>query len=128
MNDNIQKRNIATVMSYYDCVQHSDSGGMAEFLAPELNYRVYSNSPYAGRYNRQQFIDVLPGFFGRQAGPLRFDIQEITAEEDRVCVFTRGTMPLRDGGKQDNMYHYLFRLRDSKIVEVKEVYAPYSDG
>jgi uncharacterized protein len=123
MRGTLEDTNIATVMSYYGRLQASDGEGMADFLAPDLSYWVYSASPYAGHYDRTAFLDVLPGFFEKQAAPISFTFEAVTAQDDRVCVFARGTMPLKSGGRYDNVYHFLFRLRDHKIIEIKEVYA-----
>jgi uncharacterized protein len=47
--------------------------------------------------------------------PLRF-----IADEDHVAVEARGDMVTRTGVKYDNEYCLVFRLRDSKIVEMRE--------
>jgi ketosteroid isomerase-like protein len=120
----LTRRNVEIVMAYYRRLQASDAVGMAGFLADDLAYWVHSASPYAGYYDRAAFLGVLPGFFEKQAAPLTFDFKAVTAQEDRVCVYAWGKMPLKDGGCYDNIYHYLFRLRGEKIVEVTEVCAP----
>ena len=45
---------------------------------------------------------------------------DITAEDDRVAVEveTKGTLP--DGRVYTNVYHYLMKFRDGKIIRVKE--------
>jgi uncharacterized protein len=124
MSDTVARQNVETVMTYYQKLQLSDGDGMAAFLADDLSYWVYSSSPYAGHYDRTTFLAVLPGFFAKQAKPIKFTFKAVTAQDDRVCVFAFGEMPLKDGGNYDNVFHFLFRLRDGKIVEITEVYAP----
>ena len=128
MSFSIEQRNIDSVMAYYECLQRSDGTGMAAFLADDLEYQVHSSSSYAGGYNRQTFLDVLPGFFGRQASPLKFEFKAVTAQDDRVCIYAWGGMPLKDGGYYGNVYHYLFRMRDDKITSITEVCAPLPPG
>jgi uncharacterized protein len=128
MSLSVERRNTNTVMAYYECLQRSDSSGMAGFLADDLEYQVHSSSSYAGGYDRQGFLDVLPGFFESQVSPLKFDIKAITAQDDRVCVYAWGGMPLKAGGYYGNIYHYLFRLRDDKITAITEVCAPLPAG
>jgi ketosteroid isomerase-like protein len=40
--------------------------------------------------------------------------------DDRVSVVADGTMPLKSGGSYDQTYHWLFKFRDDKIVEILE--------
>jgi len=124
MDENIEAANTSLVMAYYDRLQNSDAEGMAAFLADDLDYWVYSPSPYSGHYSREKFLEILPGFFEMQASPLTFDFKAITSQNDRVCVYAWGGMPLKDGGYYGNIYHYLFRVLDGKIAEVVEVCAP----
>jgi uncharacterized protein len=119
----LEEQNSATVMAYFDRLQQSDGEGMAAYLAPELSYWVCPGSKYSGTYDRNAFLGVLPGFFEKQAAPLRFQFEEITAQQDRVCVLAWGKMPLKSGERYDNVYHYMFRLRGGKIVQVKEFFA-----
>jgi ketosteroid isomerase-like protein len=58
--------------------------------------------------------------FGAQAGPTKLTYREITAQDDRVSVVADGKMPLKTGGSYDQTYHWLFKLRDDKIVEILE--------
>ena len=47
-------------------------------------------------------------------------IDHITAEGDRVSVEARGHAKTIDDKDYDNAYHFLFFLRDGKIVEIHE--------
>jgi len=44
----------------------------------------------------------------------------LTAEEDRVAVEVEGKCALPNGDRYDNTYHFLLRLRDGRICEVRE--------
>jgi ketosteroid isomerase-like protein len=127
MPESIEAQNVATILDYSACLQRSGGDGIADCHAPQLGYRVHSTSPYAGRYGRSRFLAVLPAFFERQPARLRYEVQEITAPADRVCVFARGTMPLNSGVRYDNLYHSPLRLLDSKIVEIEDIYTPCSE-
>jgi ketosteroid isomerase-like protein len=44
----------------------------------------------------------------------------LTAEGDRVAVEAEGKCALPNGKRYDNTYHFLLRIRDGRIVEVRE--------
>lgn len=75
--------------------------------------------PYAGERNKTEFCKYLasPSIFvgGAKMTPL-----VLTAEDDRVSMTAESTGTTPDGRTYTNVYHYLFRFRDGKIVEVRE--------
>jgi ketosteroid isomerase-like protein len=44
----------------------------------------------------------------------------VTAEGDRVAVEAEGKCALPNGKRYDNTYHFLLRIRDGRIFEVRE--------
>jgi ketosteroid isomerase-like protein len=69
--------------------------------------------------------------------PVVQTLQLLTAEEDRVSVLTEGHAVSRSGAPYDNLYHFLFQLRDGLITRVweyndthlgHEVFARKADG
>jgi hypothetical protein len=52
---------------------------------------------------------------GRRTIPIR-----VLADEDWVVVEAVGEMTTREGVRYDNQYCLLYRLRDGKIVEIRE--------
>jgi hypothetical protein len=52
---------------------------------------------------------------GRRTIPIR-----VLADEDWVMVEAVGDMTTREGTRYDNQYCLLYRLRDGKIVEIRE--------
>jgi len=56
----------------------------------------------------------------QMASPVSMSVNHITAEGDRVAVETSGHAKLVDGQEYNNVYHFLFFLRDGKITEIHE--------
>jgi ketosteroid isomerase-like protein len=54
------------------------------------------------------------------ASPLVMIVQTLTAEENRVAVEVESRVTLKNGVFYNNKYHFLFRLEDGKIREVRE--------
>jgi len=53
-------------------------------------------------------------------GPVRQEVDHVTAEDDRVAVMSRGFAVTRAGARYDNLYHFLFRLENGLIDTVWE--------
>lgn len=56
------------------------------------------------------------------AEPIRFTIDALTAEDDRVVAEARSTATLINGKPYANTYVFAFRIRDGKIAHVAEHY------
>lgn len=75
--------------------------------------------PYAGERNKAEFCKYLasPSIF---VGGSRMTPLVLTGEADRVSMTAEAVGITPDGREYTNVYHYLFRFRDGKIVEVRE--------
>jgi uncharacterized protein len=56
----------------------------------------------------------------RMVDGLRFDLGAVTAEADRVSVQAESHARLHDGTEYNNLYHFLFVIRDGRISKVWE--------
>jgi ketosteroid isomerase-like protein len=95
----------------------------AELLHDDLVYGTAGKKhlfPYAGERNKVEFVAYLatPSLF--TGGGSRMTPLVLTAEDDRVAMTAEAVGELADGRIYTNVYHYLFRFRDGKIVEVRE--------
>jgi len=107
-------------MDYLGALQASDGGRMARLLSEDLRYWVSPGSSFSGDHDKTSLLALLPAIFGVQAGPEKLIYRHVTAQEDRVSLVADGSMSLKDGGSYEQTYHWLFRFRDDKIVEILE--------
>jgi uncharacterized protein len=112
--------NVQLLKEYLGALQASDGEKMASLLASDLRYWVSPGSAFSGTHDKASILALLPAIFDAQAGPTKLTYREITAQDDRVSVVADGTMPLKAGGSYDQTYHWLFKFRDDKIVEILE--------
>lgn len=91
-------------------------------LHPDATYWVIGDPrlfAYGGEQTREQIVTYMstPSIF---VDGVEYTIGDVTAQDDRVAVeaTTRGTLP--DGRVYTNVYHYLMKFRDGKIIRVKE--------
>jgi uncharacterized protein len=115
-----ESRNVELLKEYLSALQASDGEQMASMLHPDLQYWVSPGSAFSGNHDKPSLLALLPAIFDAQSGPTVLTYREITAQDDRVSVVADGTMPLKSGGSYDQTYHWLFKFRDDKIVEILE--------
>jgi uncharacterized protein len=115
-----ESHNVQLLREYHAALQASDAEKMASMLAPDLQYWISPGSDFSGIHTKESVLALLPAIFDAQAGPSVLTYRYITAQDDRVAVVADSTMPLKAGGSYDQTYHWLFRFRDDKIVEILE--------
>src|SRR5471032_750644 len=115
-----ESRNVQLLKEYLGALQAGDGEKMAGMLHPDLLYWVSPGSAFSGNHDKASLLSLLPAIFDAQAGPTKLTFREITAQDDRVSIVADGTMPLKSGGSYDQTYHWLFKFRDDKIVEILE--------
>jgi hypothetical protein len=115
-----ESHNVQLLKEYLGALQASDGEKMASMLHPDLQYWVSPGSAFSGTHDKTSLLSLLPAIFDAQAGPTVLTFREITAQDDRVSLVADGTMPLKSGGNYDQTYHWLFKFRDEKVVEVLE--------
>ncbi len=114
--------NVAVLKRYLDALHHGDKDTMASMPAEDARYWILPGTTFSGTYDKPTFLTLVDKLVEAQAAPLDLQIDEITAQGDRVAIVVRGHMPLKAGGSYDNTYHWLFTFRDGLIVDVKEFF------
>lgn len=74
----------------------------------------------AGRSPKAKYqggVKVLQSLF--QDG-LRYSVDSLTAEDDRVAAEVQGRGKLKNGVDYHNIYVFMFRIRDGRIASVAE--------
>lgn len=80
--------------------------------------------PFAGLKTKAEMESVLGGLFALFEGGLKMELQGMVGEGDLVAAQARSQGVTKTGKSYENEYHLLFRLRDGKIVEVREYTDP----
>jgi ketosteroid isomerase-like protein len=95
-------------------------GDVLDFLAEDATWWVPGHWQLGGTYRKDELGPVFEIALALMEVKPRFTIHAMTAEDDRVAVDCEGEGRFRDGTPYLNTYHFLFRLRDGRIVAVKE--------
>lgn len=75
----------------------------------------------SGTKNKQEFGEMLAGLSTlTKSGAIGLTPKAWTAEGDRVAVETESYSELSNGRVYNNLYHFVFEVRDGKIQSIKE--------
>ncbi|UXA19066.1 nuclear transport factor 2 family protein [Mycobacterium sp. SMC-4] len=88
-------------------------------LAEDVQWTVARAATPRTYTSRQEFLDVAAGpIVDRLTGPIRAEVHEIIADQDRVVARWRGTATARDGQPYVNEYNWVMALADDQITRV----------
>jgi ketosteroid isomerase-like protein len=112
------------VRRYFDAVNRGDMATIAELLDDSASFWVPPSLPdgveFRGKAMVLKLFTESVGLYDADAG-LSVEIKTLTGDEDRVAaeLVIRGKSAA-DGGDYENWYHFLFRIENGRILEIRE--------
>ncbi len=110
------------VREYFAAVAAGDPE-VARFLDDDVTWWVPPGSPMGGTYRGKAAVLELMGA-GRDvydpATPFVIELESLLAEDDRVAAEVVLNARTAAGETYRNHYHFAFRVRDGRLVEVRE--------
>lgn len=94
--------------------------GQFDLLADDALIWVAGSTAVSGRYTKAQLRASFAKFKELTAEPFIVTPSTLVAESDRVAVEATSKVKMRDGRTFSCSYHYSFRLRGHRIVEMHE--------
>lgn len=117
------QENKAVVEKLMACLSSSDIEGALDTLASDGRWWIGGKAelfPLAGRKTKEEMRALLNDLIGPMPNGLKMTIKSMIAEGDRVAAEVESYGEAGNGRLYNNEYHFLFNLRDGKIVEAKE--------
>jgi len=112
--------NKAVVRTFIAALGSGDADTLAKVMDPDIQAVCTGNHVLSGT---RGFAEVCgaAGMLGMMTkNGIEFTILNLTAEDDRVACEVAGTSVLATGQEYNNQYHFLFFLRDGKVVRMME--------
>tara|TARA_B110000483_G_C17789964_1_gene387105 strand:- start:118 stop:516 length:399 start_codon:yes stop_codon:yes gene_type:complete len=78
------------------------------------------NNAIGGTRTKKEVLSFAQNILSAFPSGITFNITGITAEEERVAVEISGKAIHNSGEYYNNKYHFLLRIKDGKILELKE--------
>ena len=111
-------------------LSHFEKGGandLLEMMGDDATWWV-NGKPHlfalAGLKTKAEMRSVLDELFAFFNGGLQMEVRSLIGEGDIVAVEACSHGVTKHGKRYENEYHILFRLRDGKIVDVREYTDP----
>lgn len=101
----------------------NDVAGALGCLADDATWWIAGKPgavPSAGTYSKRKVSRLVEDMFARLKDGMRMTVKGAIAEGDRVAIEVESRGELRNGRVYNNQYHFLLRIRDGKIAEVRE--------
>lgn len=114
------EQNKAIVTTFVEALGRGDAQAVKNLCAPDIQALCTGTSVLSGTRGLAEIVAAtgMLGQFTRNG--IRFEILQITAEDDRVACEMKGHSELVNGMRYDNEYHMLFTLRDGQVHRMKE--------
>lgn len=107
------------VLAYFEQRSAGDPHAF-DNLADSATWMVMAKGPMGGTKTKAELVQILAGVTARFEAPVTFKVNGVTAEGERVAVEAQGYAKLKNGKTYENLYHFLFVIKDGKIQVGKE--------
>jgi hypothetical protein len=120
MTDSADNRRI--IAEAFDGLARADPTAFVGSMADDIVWIIEGQSRLSRRFEGKAAVEnqLVPALFANFATPYRNIPEEIIADADRVVVLARGEVKTVRGEDYDNSYCFVLRMRDGKIVELRE--------
>lgn len=112
--------NKAIVRQFFEAMSAGDVSRLLGFYADDMVLQTMGRTLISGRFSKDEVATAAHRIYDVFPDGIRFTILAMTAEEDRVAVEATSSGAHISGRTYANHYHFLIRLRDGRIVEMKE--------
>lgn len=116
--------NKQVIRAFYETAAQGDMDACFAFLADDIIWTNIGSTKFSGTFVGKQTLveQLLAPLFGQLKAGISTSIENLVAEGDIVVAQTAGTAETKDGKPYNNSYCQVFKIRDGKIVEVKEYF------
>ena len=118
----LEENNKKVVTEFMEVFSSGDVNGILDSLTDDATWWVAGTIPgISGTKDKAGFKDMVSGIAeSTTSGAIRLTPLAFTAEGERVAVETESYSELKNGRVYNNLYHFVFTVRDGKISSVKE--------
>ena len=119
MSDIAHNKKIAA--SFLEAIENGDIGAVDRLLADDGDFWVIGQHAIAGNKTKREFLPLVQNMIDIM-GNMKFHVEHVVAEGDKVAVAARGEMCTKTGVPYNNTYHFLLCVRDGKIQSSREYF------
>ena len=114
------EENKSIALAFVDAISRGDSQAIQDAYAEDGTCWTLGTMPISGRFGKAEVAQAASSVLDVFPDGLAFTVHQMTAEGDRVAIEAESHGQHISGKKYNNVYHFLMRVRDGKIIEWKE--------
>ncbi|CAI10721.1 conserved hypothetical protein (plasmid) [Aromatoleum aromaticum EbN1] len=122
MNDLEANKNVVTRL--FTAFGNADIAQIVDLLHDEATWWVSGSLSISGTYTKAEMEKLLVGMHDLVDGAIKLTPQGFTAEGNRVAAEAESMANTKSGRVYNNLYHFLFEIKDGKVFRVKEYMDP----
>ena len=108
------------VERFFEAMNTGDVATMIDSYCDDGYLWTKGHTLISGRYSKEQVQAAAGAIYEAFPEGIAFDILHLTAEGDRVAVEATSSGMHVSGRLYENEYHFLFQLRDGKVLSLRE--------
>jgi ketosteroid isomerase-like protein len=116
----VEEQNKNAVTIFFDALNRGDIPALLDTYADDGYCLTMGRTLISGKFSKEQVRAAAGAIFEVFPKGIRFAVKAMTAEGERVAVEAESEGMHVSGKLYSNDYHFLFRFRDTKIIEYKE--------
>jgi ketosteroid isomerase-like protein len=116
------EENKELVRQAFDALAQADGKPFLDLMAEDFSWIIEGQSKWSRRYEGKDAVrhELFRPLFQNFATPYRNRAEEIIADGDRIVVLCQGEVKTIRGENYNNDYCYVIRMRDGKMIELRE--------
>ena len=118
----VEQSNQALVTEFMEVFSEGDVEKILSYMTDDATWWVAGTMEgISGTKDKQAFGEMLAGISATtKTGAIRLTPLEFTCQGDRVAVETESYSELTNGRVYNNLYHFVFGIKDGKVQRVRE--------
>jgi ketosteroid isomerase-like protein len=116
------EKNKAVAKRFFELLSAGDADGLMAMYSDTFSCWTAGSLPFSGTHPRDEVKAMIQGVAGVFPSGWCFTVRTLTAEDDRVAAEAECRGLHVSGKRYDQRYHFLFRIRDGKIDELREYF------
>ena len=114
--------NKAVARKFFDFLEAGDAAGLLSIYSDDFTCWTAGSLPFSGSHPRDEVAAMVNGVTTVFPKGWRFTVRAMTAEGERVAVEAECVGEHVSGQTYRQKYHFLFVVRDGKILEMREYF------
>ena len=115
-----QERNKQFARDFFAAISRGDTAAVVAAYTEDGEVHTMGGTLISGVFKKPQIAAAAGAVLGAFPDGIRFELHNLTAEEDRVAIEAESFATHVSGRFYNNKYHFFMRIRDGKLALLKE--------